>query len=110
MRANGMWRTPQAHNANQGPNESMITLTDQARHNPGNWPTPKTPTGGGQMERKTAGGGIRKLEDAISREVGYNTGQLNPAWVEILQGFPQGWTDIGPQAQAPSNTNGSRRA
>jgi hypothetical protein len=26
-------------------------------------PTPKTPTGGGQPERKTTGGGLRKLED-----------------------------------------------
>lgn len=27
------------------------------------WQTPKTPTGGGQAERKTPGGGLRKLED-----------------------------------------------
>ena len=30
-----------------------------------NWPTPKTPTGGGQGQRQTPGGGIRKLEDAL---------------------------------------------
>lgn len=47
-----LWRTPQGHNGTQGPkskefyerrlktNESMITLTDQARHE-GNWPTPR---------------------------------------------------------------------
>jgi DNA (cytosine-5)-methyltransferase 1 len=57
------------------------------------WPTPKTPSGGGQMDRTTPGGGIRKLEDAVSAELGYNTGALNPTWVEWLMGFPEGWTD-----------------
>ena len=37
------------------------------------WPTPKTPTGGGQGERQTLGGGIRKLEDALI----INTGLLD---------------------------------
>ncbi len=60
------------------------------------WPTPKTPTGGGQMYRNTPGGGIRKLEDAVSLAVGYNTGSLNPTWVEWLMGFPSGWTDLKP--------------
>lgn len=47
-----LWRTPAAWNASQGPKskefyeqclqtgESMITLTDQVRHTPRNWPTP----------------------------------------------------------------------
>jgi hypothetical protein len=60
------------------------------------WLTPKTPTGGGQMERKTSGGGLRKLEDQISQEHGQNTGQLNPPWVEWLIGWPIGWTDLKP--------------
>ena len=58
------------------------------------WPTPKTPTGGGQVARNTPGGGIRKLEDAVSAEVGYNTGALNPTWVEWLMGYEIGWTDL----------------
>lgn len=60
------------------------------------WLTPKTPTGGGQMERKTSGGGLRKLEDQISREHGQNTGQLNPDWVEWLMGWPIKWTSLEP--------------
>jgi hypothetical protein len=37
--------------------------------------------------------------------------QLNPAWVEMLQGYPQGWTDIsGPPVQDSPSTHGSRRA
>ena len=65
-----LWRTPQAHNANQGPkskefyrrcletNESMITLTDQVRHNPGKmWPTPMSSDGkhSGPNQRDSSG-------------------------------------------------------
>jgi len=46
------------------------------------------------MERKTPGGGIRKLEDAVSAAEGYNTGLLNPAWVAWLMGFPLDWLDV----------------
>lgn len=63
------------------------------------WPTPKRPTGGGMMERTTDGGGIRKLEDAISQDVGYPTGQLNPDWVEWLMGWPIGWSSLEPMAE-----------
>ena len=31
-----------------------------------------------------------------------NGGQLNPAWVEILQGFPPGWTEIGSEESLES--------
>lgn len=89
------WPTPRASDGNHGgPNQR------DSAGNPGlsaavhMWPTPKTPTGGGQVERNTPGGGIRKLEDAISQTVGYNTGQLNADWVEILMGFPVNWTNI----------------
>ena len=70
---------------------SGTTLTDAVLRM---WPTPKTPTGGGQMKRMTPGGGIRKLEDAVSKSEGRNTGALNPMWVEWLMGFPLGWTDL----------------
>ena len=66
-----------------------------------NWPTPKVPSGGGQVHRNTPGGGIRKLEDAISAEVGYNTGQLNADWVEILMGFSIGFTDLNRDEPIP---------
>lgn len=60
------------------------------------WPTPKRPTGGGQIERTTSGGGIRKLEDKVSQSIGKNTGQLNPEWVEWLMGWPVGWSSLEP--------------
>lgn len=38
-------------------------------------------------------------------------GSLNPAWVEMLQGYPSGWTDISsPPHQVPPNIQQSRRA
>jgi len=57
------WPTPEAQNQEgyQIVNGKKIPrLGHQAK-----WPTPKTPTGGGQGERQTSGGGIRKLEDAL---------------------------------------------
>ena len=83
-----------------------------------NWLTPKMPSGGG-CKRNTPGGGLRKLEDQIEvnwqtpearNQKGYHVqkdgtktknlgtqagnGKLNPVWVETLQGFPVGWTQL----------------
>ncbi len=117
----GLWATPRAYSHGTKSNRPGLTSLDiQVRNlyptptQHGNYnrrgasrnsgdgaavvrrllPTPKTPTGGGQMERTTPGGGIRKLEDAVSQMEGYNTGQLNPMWVEWLMGYPLGWTDL----------------
>lgn len=101
--------TPTAADGERG------SLTYQGNHNPTllgavrMWPTPKTPTGGGQMARTTPGGGIRKMEDAVSQEIGRNTGSLNPTWVEWLMGFPLGWTDLGASEMplSPRSQSGS---
>jgi hypothetical protein len=39
-------------------------------------------------------------------------GALNPAWVEWLMGFPQGWTDLGASGtpSSPRSQNGSENA
>lgn len=159
-----MWRTPQAHNALQGPkslefyeqcqrtNQSSITLTDQVRH-ADMWPTPQAhDSHGGDAKRVGRHGtkhGGRDLADYVQlwptphaqshTGIGEHgnggpniqtavalwstpaaqdaknatlppsqpehdtlpgdmirsgaTGQLNPAWVENLQGLPIGWTD-----------------
>jgi hypothetical protein len=75
-------------------------------------PTPKLPSGGGQMTRTTPGGGIRKLEDWVSADLGQNTGSLNPPWVEWLMGFPLGWTDCGasatPSSRKSQKSSGAR--
>ena len=104
----GLWPTPRAGNPGcdgskppMGKDRNHQGLEHRAKHHGGaktqrTWLTPKTPTGGGQMERNTEGGGLRKLEDQISQEVGRPTGQLNPFWVEWLMGWPIGWTDLKP--------------
>ena len=48
------------------------------------WPTPHRNCSNGAGEH---GDGGRNIQTAVN-------GTLNPAWVEILMGFPRGWTDI----------------
>lgn len=49
-----------------------------------------TPSIAGNYNRK---GCSRKAGDGLATQAG-NGGQLNPAWVEILMGYPLGWTDV----------------
>jgi hypothetical protein len=35
-----------------------------------------------------------KLEEVIAGNCNGATGQLNPAWVEWLMGYPMGWTEL----------------
>lgn len=76
------------------------------------WTTPKNRdyrTGSDQQSqritRKIAKGwGVTDLNDQVQ-------GQLNPAWVEMLMGYPQGWADIsGPPVQDSRSSHTSRRA
>ena len=55
------------------------------------WPTPRAGDGpkGGPNQRGSSGDLM--LPSAVQGPV---PGQLNPAWVEILQGLPVGWTDL----------------
>jgi len=69
------WQTPAAQDAKN----ATFPPSQQERDTlPGalmreNWPTPKCPSGGGQVD----------------------TGALNPGFVELLMGFPEHWTDTG---------------
>ncbi len=69
------------------------------------WPTPKSrdwksPHGKAGMERKTPDLNVMTQQ---------GKGQLNPAWVTLLMGFPPGWLDIdGPPGQGHS-IPGNRR-
>lgn len=125
MAARLLWPTPAAGNPNDG--ESLETWTARreelkAKGTNGNgcgtplgvairmWPTPqsfdanechRSPEA---LARAKEVGGCSNLREAV-------TGSLNPAWVEMLQGFPAGWTVIdGPLPAAPRSTNTSRRA
>jgi hypothetical protein len=123
------WRTPQAHNANQGPkskefyerclktNESMITLTDQVRHNPGKmWPTPIARdfrhSGSKEGYEKRKGKHVQALNEEVCWGEGgiQKGGSLNPDWEEPLVGLPIGWTNTdGPPDQENRNTTGNRQ-
>ena len=67
------------------------------------WPTPSSEPRGPHSGREVTKGGqtVSKntgtawgmtLETAVARAA--PGGQLNPLWVEWLQGFPLGWTDL----------------
>lgn len=62
------------------------------------WPTPKATASGPDFARaRRAGSGGDDLPTAVAREQ-RAPGQLNPAWVEWLMGFPIGWTALPPSA------------
>ena len=90
-----------------------ISLGVAVRKDERMWPTPKAGACG--MSAKTTGRPVEKSthlttqvalaegligsDGRIARKVG--TGRLNPDWVEVLMGLPEGWTD--PERQvAPS--------
>jgi hypothetical protein len=70
-----------------------------------NWPTPRT------IDGRSKGNGPR--DDCLMGSVNYDAdrkriGNLNPAWVATLMGFPTTWLDTpGPPPEAPSSTHGN---
>lgn len=61
------------------------------------WPTPSANNQSGGGTGLNGGSGARKkLEAMVGREEGLKMsgGQLNPTWVEWLQGYPLGWTEV----------------
>lgn len=57
------------------------------------WPTPRVSMANGPSQKEVdAGNPKRRIETEIAITDG--GGQLNPTWVELLMGFPMGWTDL----------------
>lgn len=109
------WPTPSAssYGTNQGGSAgrvgpvrpSLETLVKQ-------WPTPTSrdwKDGANPSEAAPTNG---LLGRAAPRDPTTKTqGSLSPAWVEMLMGFPPGWTDIGgPLPAEPGNTRTNHRA
>ena len=93
-----MWPTPKAQNArgngerhgSGGPNLDVAAMM---------YPTPTTGaglcggTGNFQQLKKLEKAGQITEEERRNMSQG-NGGHLNPDWVEWLQGFPIGWTEV----------------
>jgi len=80
--AKRVWTTPHGEEKSPGPNGGHLTSQVKQEQT---WPTP--------AERDFRTG----MPGRIAAEMG-KPGQLNPAWVECLMGFPEGWTVLdGPE-------------
>lgn len=77
------------------------------------WPTPTTGavlcsgTGNYKQLKNLEESGAITPEERRSMVAG-NGGQLNPAWVEALMGFPSGWTELEPGGQMEPGRQKSR--
>ena len=75
------------------------------------WPTPSARDWkDGRASDATLERNARPLNEQVVA-ITDGPAHLSPEWVEALQGFPPGWTDIsGPQAPVNRSTTGSQRA
>ena len=75
---------------NQQDGSVILSLLGRARM----WPTPVSTDGshGGRVTPREGREGGNLIE-AVSEQIG---GQLNPTWVELLMGWPAGWTSAEP--------------
>jgi len=89
MAAQGRWPTPTARDWRSG-KASEATMAKNSR--PLSEVVWATPTVNGNYNRK---GLSERSGDGLATQVG---GQLSPAWVEWLMGFPLAWTDCGRSA------------
>ena len=111
----GLWLTPTASESYQDPvkfksrmekypnGTTVPTLTTQVM-----WPTPIVWDHKGQgmsRERRET----REPGNLCSWTKKYEgSGSLNPAWVEWLMGFPEGWTDLKPSEMPSSRKSSSK--
>lgn len=72
-----------------------------------NWPTPTASESASRNTKRCPSHVTEGHGRVLAGEVG---GALNPAWVESLQGFPPGWTEVGPLDPPKSPGHGKRRA
>ena len=79
-----MWPTPQAADHKNMDTARQPMLSSEVKL----WPTPlERDWKHGKISQATADKNSRPLSDHVG-------GSLNPAWVEWLMGYPEGWTDL----------------
>ena len=95
-----MWPTPQAadhKNMDTTRPPSKGGGSRDLRQDVKMWPTPRASEwkGTGPLGSKSHNHRLEKgYLDATVQERGQVSGSLNPAWVEWLMGYPEGWTDL----------------
>lgn len=88
-----MWPTPQAADHKNMDTAGQKMLSSEVKL----WPTPRASEwkGTGPLGSKSHNHRLEKgYLDATVQERGQVSGSLNPAWVEWLMGYPEGWTDL----------------
>ena len=117
----GLWRTPNAGDGERGTyatKEAMenrlemggqLSLPNQVKH-PHLWPTPTAHLHkeGGYPAEYTRNTPTLTAEATESEGKPHSSGSLNPAWVEWLMGFPEGWTDLKPSEMPSSRKSSSK--
>ena len=136
-KGSGLWRTPDASIVTGGAANGedrkrqghAIGLHDQA-NTPSMWPTPRAMPGNfsrvngkiyeTSLQSMARRGLLQEQKEQLfptptanrwdglqSHGVNVVEGSLNPAWVERLMGYPDGWTDLSGVAQATGTETGS---
>src|SRR3990167_21282 len=100
----GLWLTPRANEPCENQQTFIKRMGDRSMHCRGSlsaqvmWPTPdasswKAPNlNPGKNGQKVMPASEHSLQTKIARQ--NNGGQLNPTWVELLMGYPVGWTEV----------------
>jgi hypothetical protein len=112
----GLWPTPRASSAMAATITEKTTRPEGYRGNLEEvvartmWPTPTANedaagTPNGKMQGML--GNPPDIRGTTQEE--WNRGSLNPAWVEWLMGFPEGWTDLKP-SEMPSSRKSSNKS
>jgi hypothetical protein len=99
-----LWPTPTAADGSSGPGQAQTAEgSPDLRTTVTAWATPTAADSQSRGSATGDRGGWRSLVDQAPSA-------LNPAWVEVLMGFPEGWTRIAGRLPPARRRRGSRPA
>lgn len=99
--ARGLWPIPNAADGMGGPGNSGRQGGLNLRTAVAQWPTPSARDWrSGKGSQMTLDRNSRPLNEVVTQQDPQDGGQLNPTWVEWLQGWPSEWTACEPLAMA----------